>query len=464
MEKRGRGRLSGVAVLAALAAIAATAAVWTGSSAANTKAPAKAAATNPFAHYGDITLDVWTADNQDPGPKPVIEQLAANFEKKYPNVTIKLKFYDFTSYMKVLKLSLNSANAPDVAEGNQGFGMDALLVKAKLIKPLDSYAKKYGWNKYYPPGTAQQFRWTADGKTFGKGPLWGVGQFGQSVGVFYNKALVKKYGGDPNNMPKTFADFEKLVKTLRSKAPEGDPVIQIGNKDGYGALHAFGMVQGAYVSGQFMRNWIFHVPGSTYETAANIKAMTTFQQWFKDGVFGSDYNTAGENDASAAFAKGKGVFYLGGNWQAQVIQAGLKTNAGFMNMPPGPSGKYVSIGSTSLPWHISSKTKYADVGAAFINDLISAKGSAQLMYDQNQVPAITGAPAAKGNPYLTSLATGWQQLLKSNGLTLYPDWASDTMLTTMGAEFQKMIAGRQTAEATAKAIQADWAKFDKTIK
>jgi raffinose/stachyose/melibiose transport system substrate-binding protein len=224
------------------------------------------------------------------------------------------------------------------------------------------------------------------------------------------------------------------------------------------------MVQGAYVSGQFMRNWIFHAPGSTFEAPDNVKAMTTFQQWFKDGIFGNSYNALDENTASATFAKGKGVFYLGGNWQAQVIQSGLKGNAGFMNMPPGPSGKYVSIGATSLPWHISSKTKYADVGAAFINHLIASPGSAPLMYAQNQVPAITTAPAAKGNPYLTSLATGWQQLVKSNGLTLFPDWASTDMLTVMSAAFQKMIAQRQTPADTAKAIQAEWAKFDKTIK
>ena len=459
MENRGRGRLRGVAVLAALAAVAVTAAVWTGSSAASSK---KAA--NPFAHYGNITLNVWSADNQDPGPKPVIEALAKSFEKKFPNVTIKLKFYDFNSYIKILKLSLNSANSPDVAEGNQGYGMDALLVKAKLIRNLDPYAAKYGWNKYYPPGTAQQFRWTPDGKTYGKGNLWGVGQFGQSVGVFYNKTLLKKYGGDPANMPKTFADFTKLLATLRAKAPSSIPIIELGNKDGYESLHDFGMVQGAYVSGQFMRNWIFHVPGSNYAAPANLKALTEFQRWFKEGYFGSDYNAVGENDASAAFGKGKGIFYLGGNWQAQVIQSCLKDNVGFMDMPPGPSGKYVSIGATSLPWHISARTKYADVGAAFINWLISSKGSAQLMYAQNQVPAITGAPAAKGNVYLSSIATGWKQLVASNGLTLYPDWASDTMLTTMGTEFQKMIAQRQSPADTAKAIQADWAKFDKSIK
>jgi hypothetical protein len=74
MENRGRGRLRGVAVLASLAAVAVTAAVWTGSSAASPKA-----GSNPFAHYGNITLNVWSADNQDPGPEPVIKALAASF-------------------------------------------------------------------------------------------------------------------------------------------------------------------------------------------------------------------------------------------------------------------------------------------------------------------------------------------------------------------------------------------------
>ena len=56
------------------------------------------------------------------------------------------------------------------------------------------------------------------------------------------------------------------------------------------------------------------------------------------------------------------------------------------------------------------------------------------------------------------------QLVKANGLTLFPDWSSDTMLTTMGTNFQKMMAGRQSVADTSKAIQADWIKFDKTLK
>jgi raffinose/stachyose/melibiose transport system substrate-binding protein len=128
------------------------------------------------------------------------------------------------------------------------------------------------------------------------------------------------------------------------------------------------------------------------------------------------------------------------------------------------SGKVAAIGATSLPWHISAKSKYPDVDAALINWLITAPGSAKLMYAQNQIPAVLNAPPATGNAYLTSIADGWQKLVKANGLTLFPDWSSDTMLTTMGTNFQKMMAGRQSVADTSKAIQADWIKFDKTLK
>ncbi len=107
-------------------------------------------------------------------------------------------------------------------------------------------------------------------------------------------------------MPTTFAGFSALLAKLRANAPADVPIINIGNKDGYESLHAFGMVQGAYVPGQSVRNWIFHVPGSTWASPANIKAMTLFQQWFKNNYFGKDYNALGENDAAAAYAQGHG--------------------------------------------------------------------------------------------------------------------------------------------------------------
>ena len=164
------------------------------------------------------------------------------------------------------------------------------------------------------------------------------------------------------------------------------------------------------------------------------------------------------------FAKGTGVFYLGGNWQANVIKTGLKDSARFMNMPPGPSGKDVAIGSTSLPWHISSKSKYPDVGAALINWLIFGTGLGPAVVRPNQIPAVLSAPSAKGDAYLSSVANGWKWLfVKSNGLTLFPDWASTDMLTGDGAGLPEDDRGASERQRTLRRpFRTSGVKFDKT--
>ena len=41
------------------------------------------------------------------------------------------------------------------------------------------------------------FRWTPDGKSFGKGPIWGIAQTGQNIVVFYNKKKLRAGGLQP---------------------------------------------------------------------------------------------------------------------------------------------------------------------------------------------------------------------------------------------------------------------------
>ena len=47
---------------------------------------------------------------------------------------------------------------------------------------------------------------------------------------------------------------------------------------------------------------------------------------------------------------------------------------------------------------------------------------------------------------------------------LYTDWASTSMYNTLAKEFQLVMAGKKSPAAAAKVIQADWAKFDATLK
>jgi raffinose/stachyose/melibiose transport system substrate-binding protein len=407
------------------------------------------------------TLTMWSYDNQDPGLEPVLKQLSKQFEASHSGVKINLVFKDFNSLVGTVPRALASGSGPDVTEGNQGYQTDAQLVKAKLILPLDKYVKKYHWDKLYSASTWGMFRWTPDGKSFGKGPIWGLAQTGQNIVVFYNKAKLRSLG--VTKLPTTFAAFDKLLAQVRAKLPKDQPVIEEGNKEGYGFIHLFGGIWGAYEKPAKVRNWIYHVSGSRYDTPGTIKALGKLQEWGKAGYFNSDYNAVGYDVSANLFAKGKGVFWIGGDWDSTIIKTGLGKDAGAFAMPPGPSGQFASIGGLSGPWHISSKTKYADLGAEWLNYVITSTQAKKLMFGQQQLPADSSAKAPSDDPYLTEVFTGFKKVADDNGLLLYTDWASPSMYTTLQNQYQQLLASRTTPAGMAKAVQSDWAKFDKTL-
>jgi raffinose/stachyose/melibiose transport system substrate-binding protein len=416
------------------------------------------------ARSATTTLTMWSYDNQDPGLEPVLKQLSKQFEQSHPGVKINLVFKDFNSLVGTVPRALASGNGPDVTEGNQGYQTDAQLVKAKLILPLDKYVKKYHWNSLYSQSTWGMFRWTPDGKSFGKGPIWGLAQTGQNIVAFYNKAKLRSLGVNPNKLPTTFAGFDKLLAQLRAKLPKGEPVIEEGNKEGYGFIHLFGGIWGAYVNPASVRNWIYHVPGSRYDSAGTIKALAKLQQWAKAGYFNDDYNAVGYDVTASLFAKGKGVFWIGGDWDSTIIKTGLGKDAGAMPVPPGPSGVWTSIGGLSGPWHISAKTKYADLGAEWLNYVITSTSAKKLMFGQQQLPADSSAKAPANDAYLTQVYSSFKKVADDNGLLLYTDWASPSMYTTLQNQYELLLAGRTTPAGMAKAVQSDWAKFDKTLR
>ena len=239
----------------------------------------------------------------------------------------------------------------------------------------------------------------------------------------------------------------------------------LGNKEQFEALHLWGMIQGAYTPAQEVRDWIFHRSGESFDTPGNKQALAKLKQWNDRGYLGrgDDYNGRGEVDAANLFARGQGAFMLAGNWNAQTILDGLKDDAMFFDMPPGKSGKVAAIGSTSVPIHISSKSKNPDLAAAYI-DFIAGKPASRQLVNTTQVPAILDATAKPTGQFGQEVAQGWAKLVDDGGLTFFHDWSSPTMLETIGQSFQELLAGKASVDAVASRIQKDWADYDAELK
>jgi raffinose/stachyose/melibiose transport system substrate-binding protein len=424
--------------------------------------PAESVRTDGFEDLGEVTLKVISGEGSG-GPRQALRELTKQFEAEYPNVTVDLSFRDTASWFKQARLVAASDNPPDVFAGNQGFQVDGELVKAGLILPLDEYAKAHGWDESYTPETLQQFMWTDDGSTFGEGTLWGVAQTGQSTGVFANKAKLDAAGVDPASL-KTFDDFDAALAKLKGSLPADEPVIALGNKDQYGAIHLWGMIQGAYVPAQEIRDWVFQQDGATFDTPGNLTSLQKLKEWADKGYLGrgDSFNARNDSEAAAAFAKGEGALMLGGNWNAATAKEGLGDDAVFFNMPPGESGKMVAIGSASLPMHISAKAKEPDLAAAYLN-AITGPDAGQALVDTQQVPAATNGTAEPTDAFGKQVQQGWDQLVEDGGLTLFPDWSSPTMLQTMGQTFQEMLAGRIPPEEVISKTQDDWEQYHEEL-
>ena len=401
----------------------------------------------------DITLKLFDADN-DPGPNAEQIELVKRFEKANPGVKIKRTSLPFNNFLNTVKLEMSSSDAPDVANGNQGPQIDGALVKGKLIVPLTSYAKKFGWNKLWTPTTLAPNTFSADGTQFGTGTLFGVSSRAEIVGVYYNKTKLKALG---MAVPKTMAEFEKILAAALAK---GEPPFMIGNLDKYPGGHYMMTLADHYSSPAALRNWVFGRKGATFDTPTVQKAAAKLQEWAKKGYFEKSFNSVKDSDAQARFAKGEGTFVISGPWVNGGFVNGLKNNVGFFLLPPEQAGGPTkATGSVSLPIHISSKSKNPEMAAKFLNFLTTTE-AAGVILAKGDLPARPLAnPKVDPNSSIASIVAAWRKTSQSPNLVPYLDWPTPTMFDTLMGGVQSLMAGQKSPQDFTKAVQADWAKY-----
>lgn len=400
------------------------------------------------------TLRLWMASGTP--EETGVAALVKKFEATHPGVKVEVTYKAFADYTRTIPLKLASSSAPDVAQGNQGYSLDSTLVKRKLIIPLDKYARQYGWIKLYGQATLSQYRLRPDGKWDGTSLLYGIGHHADFVGVFYNKAKLKKYGSA--GPPKTMAQFEAV---LAKAAAAGEAGYLFGNQDGISGTWTLGSMMGYYGKAGTVRSWLYGKRGSTFATGANAAATNKLRSWATKGYVTEDFNSVPYPDSITAFSKGEGVFLVTGSWVAAGVEKELGKNVGFMNLPPGPSGKYQGIGANSLPWHVSTRSKNPDLAAELVDTLVN-KAAGPVLLRHGRIPSFDTPISAAKSALLRQIVVAWGQMRRDGGQLLFIDWATPTMLTELEGGIQEVLAGKTTTSAFMAKIQKNWVAFQKT--
>ena len=418
----------------------------------NASATAAGSTAPSFDTTTPVTLSEWDTESE-PGPSGEMDALNTAFHVAHPNVTIKRTSKAFDDYVATIKLAASAPDAPDVYQGNEGYSVDAALVKAGLIVPLDDYSRAYGWDtRFGSAATLDVLRWSQDGTTWTKGPLWGIAQKAEVLGVFYNKSQIGKLG---LSVPTTFDEFQKSLAAAKTANVNG---ITVGGLDGWPLGHIFMMLQALSEDPAKIRDWTFAVKGSTFDDAGTQQAAAVMQDWASKGYFAKGFAGIGQPKAAAQFAAGEGLYFLTGPWENGTFQP-MGANVGWFALPGPTAGASPTTGSLSIPYHISAKSKYPDIAAAYI-DFITSPKAADTVASKGDLPAAPLADPSAVDPAssLAAIIKGFEDKSGGGSLTPYLDWASPTMGDTLFGDLQKLTASKMTpAEFTAD-VQKDWSK------
>lgn len=372
-----------------------------------------------------------------------LKKIIAAWEKEHPTVQISYQDTTYDDYNKSLNLSLASDQAPDIALLNSV----GTTVKDKLVRDLTPYAKAYDWHRTYPSTQLNQWRVAENGTTLGKGGLYAAPAGFSLVGVYYNKAKAKELGiSEP---PQTLDAFESAL--AKAKAV-GEVPLQLGNAQGHASFPV--QLLGQSIDGaNAAATWAYGQKGATFDTQGNRAAVDRLGDWSRKGYVPKGANGVDLQSAVDQFAKGKGLFFIDGNWDAARIDERLGKDAGFFAFP---GAKATAIG-TSVAYAISSKSEHPDAAAAFLNFLHSPEASAA-QFKAGFMPADPTVAKPDKGTLMADIVGTWAEVDKDNGLVGFNNNATATMNDTLTATTQELLAGRTGTKGFIESVQREWNK------
>ncbi len=277
-----------------------------------------------------MTLVWWHNQTVGPGVK-LWPQVAAEFHKLHPEITIKPVPLQNEQFTTKIPIALQSSSPPDIFQ-NWGGGQLVDQVKAKKVENLTKYVAP--WIKSIGGSAAG---WQVNGQQYAVPYNVGV------VGFWYNKNLFAQAG--IKSVPKTWPELLATVSKLKAA---GITPIAIGSKDRWPDAFYWD-----YLAVKLCSKSVIQQSAVTYNFSDPcwVKAGEYVQQLlaakpFQDGFLATPAQQ-GATSSAGLLANGKAAMELQGHWDPGTM-AGLTPDQkvpGFLGWFPFPNVP----GSKALP-------------------------------------------------------------------------------------------------------------------
>jgi raffinose/stachyose/melibiose transport system substrate-binding protein len=277
-------------VAAAVALLAATAGTAASPSTSQTKSKG-------------VTLVWWHNVTQGPGLK-LYKDVAAEFHKQHPNVTIKAVPTQNEQFKTKIPIALQSSSPPDIF---QSWGGGGLVDQVKAHKVADVTKYVAPWIKTIGGSAAG---WQVNGRQYAIPYSLGV------VGFWYNKELFTKAGA---TAPTTWPQFLTVIAKLKAA---GITPIAIGSKDQWPDAFYWD-----YLAVKLCPKAVMQASAVSYNFSNScwLRAGQFLQQLldakpFQDGFLATPAQQ-GATSSAGLVANGKAAMELQGHWNPGVMES-----------------------------------------------------------------------------------------------------------------------------------------------
>jgi ABC-type glycerol-3-phosphate transport system substrate-binding protein len=186
--------------------------------------PARLASDDP--NNASLTYWYW-AESDAPGANNWLKKEVAVYEKAHPKVKISVVIQSTDTLTSAFTTAAQTRSGPDIA--TQWATLPTLTPAwGGASVPISDYVP-----------ASETKNWIGTPENVSGGKLWAMPQYLLGIPFVWNKALFRKAGLNPNNGPKTWAEFLADAKKLKAA---GITPFGMGNKDGYGGAWFFSLI------------------------------------------------------------------------------------------------------------------------------------------------------------------------------------------------------------------------------
>jgi multiple sugar transport system substrate-binding protein len=247
-------------------------------------------------------LVVWDWKSGDATTAGYFDAARAAFAAQHPDTEVEFVAQPYEQYYTLLGTAIEAGQGPDVVLFNGG---GQIRDRADALVPLDPYlgAEKQrltGWDAFRSGDATLAAPVTLQG-----------------MPIYYNKALYRQAGLDPEHPPTTFAELQASCATLEERT--GTSCFAAGNKEGYGIQFFMSAFGPGILTPQEYDAWL---AGDRDWSSPNVKRIFELWKQFEDAGYNNPgvNSTALFNDAFSVFSAGRAAHVIGlisdvGNWK-----------------------------------------------------------------------------------------------------------------------------------------------------